>query len=173
MIQHIASFFRAINANSHPGDIAHAAALGLFLAILPKNNLTFTFLFFLSIFIRINKGAFFISFILFGFITPFMDVLINNIGFWAVQLPFLRPIFIMLENIPFAALFKLSNTMVLGGIIWGLALYTPVYILTRIITAKYRKYMQPSVGNVKGAGILGKIPLLRHLTKISEIKDNF
>ena len=172
MIKYVTSFFRAINANTHPGDIAHAVALGLFLAILPKNNLTFTFLFFLSIFIRINKGAFFISFILFGFVTPFMDVLINNIGFWAVQLSFLRPIFIALENIPFVALFKLSNTMVLGGIIWGLILYIPVYILTRIIIAKYRKYMQPAV-NVKGVGLLGKIPLLRHLTKISDIKDNF
>ena len=172
MIKYVTSFFRAINANAHPGDIAHAVALGLFLAILPKNNLTFTFLFFLSIFIRINKGAFFISFILFGFVTPFMDVLINNIGFWAVQLLFLRPIFIALENIPFVALFKLSNTMVLGGIIWGLILYIPVYILTRIIVAKYRKYMQPAV-NVKGVGLLGKIPLLRHLTKISDIKDNF
>lgn len=173
MIKYVTSFFRAINANSHPGDIAHAVALGIFLAILPKNNLTFTFLFFLSIFIRINKGAFFISFILFGFISPFMDILINNIGFWAVQLNFLRPLFIILENIPFVALFKLSNTMVLGGIIWGLILYIPIYILTRIIVAKYRKYMQPSVGNVKGAGLLGKIPLLRHLTKISDIKDNF
>ena len=172
MIKYVTSFFRAINANAHPGDIAHAVALGLFLAILPKNNLTFTFLFFLSIFIRINKGAFFISFILFGFVTPFMDVLINNIGFWAVQLLFLRPIFIALENIPFVALFKLSNTMVLGGIIWGLILYIPVYILTRIIIAKYRKYMQPAV-KVKGVGLLGKIPLLRHLTKISDIKDNF
>ncbi|UYT09056.1 DUF2062 domain-containing protein [Treponema denticola] len=172
MIKYVTSFFRAINANAHPGDIAHAVALGLFLAILPKNNLTFTFLFFLSIFIRINKGAFFISFILFGFVTPFMDVLINNIGFWAVQLLFLRPIFIALENIPFVALFKLSNTMVLGGIIWGLILYIPVYILTRIIIAKYRKYMQSAV-NVKGVGLLGKIPLLRHLTKISDIKDNF
>ena len=172
MIKYVTSFFRAINANAHPGDIAHAVALGLFLAILPKNNLTFTFLFFLSIFIRINKGAFFISFILFGFVTPFMDVLINNIGFWAVQLLFLRPIFIALENIPFVALFKLSNTMVLGGIIWGLILYIPVYILTRIIIAKYRKYMQPAV-NVKGVGLLGKIPLLRHLTKISDIQDNF
>ena len=172
MIKYVTSFFRAINANAHPGDIAHAVALGLFLAILPKNNLTFTFLFFLSIFIRINKGAFFISFILSGFVTPFMDVLINNIGFWAVQLSFLRPIFIALENIPFVALFKLSNTMVLGGIIWGLILYIPVYILTRIIIAKYRKYMQPAV-NVKGVGLLGKIPLLRHLTKISDIKDNF
>ena len=101
-----------------------------------------------------------------------MDVLINNIGFWAVQLSFLRPIFITLENIPFAALFKLSNTMVLGGVIWGLILYIPVYILTKIIVAKYRKYMQPAV-NVKGVGLLGKIPLLRHLTKISDIKDNF
>ena len=172
MIKYVTSFFRAINANAHPGDIAHAVALGLFLAILPKNNLTFTFLFFLSIFIRINKGAFFISFILFGFVTPFMDVLINNIGFWAVQLSFLRPIFIALEKIPFVALFKLSNTMVLGGIIWGLILYIPVYILTRIIIAKYRKYMQPAV-NVKGVGLLDKIPLLRHLTKISDIKDNF
>ena len=172
MIKYVTSFFKAINANAHPGDIAHAVALGLFLAILPKNNLTFTFLFFLSIFIRINKGAFFIAFILFGFVTPFMDVLINNIGFWAVQLSFLRPIFIALENIPFVALFKLSNTMVLGGIIWGLILYIPVYILTRIIIAKYRKYMQPAV-NVKGVGLLGKIPLLRHLTKISDIKDNF
>ncbi|UTC82495.1 DUF2062 domain-containing protein [Treponema denticola] len=172
MIKYVTSFFRAINANAHPGDIAHAVALGLFLAILPKNNLTFTFLFFLSIFIRINKGAFFITFILFGFVTPFMDVLINNIGFWAVQLLFLRPIFIALENIPFVALFKLSNTMVLGGIIWGLILYIPVYILTRIIIAKYRKYMQPAV-NVKGVGLLGKIPLLRHLTKISDIKENF
>ncbi|UTC87637.1 DUF2062 domain-containing protein [Treponema denticola] len=172
MIKYVTSFFRAINANAHPGDIAHAVALGLFLAILPKNNLTFTFLFFLSIFIRINKGAFFISFILFGFVTPFMDIIINNIGFWAVQLSFLSPIFIALENIPFVALFKLSNTMVLGGIIWGLILYIPVYILTRIIIAKYRKYMQPAV-NVKGVGLLGKIPLLRHLTKISDIKDNF
>ena len=172
MIKYVTSFFRAINANAHPGDIAHAVALGLFLAILPKNNLTFTFLFFLSIFIRINKGAFFIAFILFGFVTPFMDVLINNIGFWAVQLSFLRPIFIALENIPFVALFKLSNTMVLGGIIWGLILYIPLYILTRIIIAKDRKYMQPAV-NVKGVGLLGKIPLLRHLTKISDIKDNF
>ena len=171
MIKYVTSFFKAINANAHPGDIAHAVALGLFLAILPKNNLTFTFLFFLSIFIRINKGAFFICFILFGFVTPFMDVLINNIGFWAVQLSFLRPIFIALENIPFVALFKLSNTMVLGGIIWGLILYIPVYILTRIIIAKYRKYMQPAV-NVKGVGLLGKIPLLRHLTRISDIKDN-
>jgi len=172
MIKYVTSFFRAINANAHPGDIAHAVALGLFLAILPKNNLTFTFLFFLSIFIRINKGAFFISFILLGFVTPFMDIIINNIGFWAVQLSFLRPIFVTLENIPFVALFKLSNTMVLGGIIWGLILYVPVYILTRIIIAKYRKYMQPAV-NVKGVGLLGKIPLLRHLTKISDIKDNF
>jgi len=172
MIKYVTSFFRAINANAHPGDIAHAVALGLFLAILPKNNLTFTFLFFLSIFIRINKGAFFISFILLGFVTPFMDIIINNIGFWAVQLSFLRPIFVTLENIPFVALFKLSNTMVLGGIIWGLILYVPVYILTRIIVAKYRKYMQPAV-NVKGVGLLGKIPLLRHLTKISDIKDNF
>ncbi|WP_024470031.1 TIGR03546 family protein [Treponema pedis] len=172
MIKYVTSFFKSVNANAHPGDIAHAAALGLFLAILPKNNLTFTFMFFFTIFIRINKGAFFISFILLGFVTPLMDVLINRIGFWAVQLEFLRPVFILCENTPFVGLFKLSNTMVLGGLIWGAVLYLPCYVIIRIIVAQYRKYMQPAMSGVKGSGLISKIPLLRHLTKISDIKDS-
>ncbi|NVP24061.1 TIGR03546 family protein [Treponema phagedenis] len=173
MIQYVASFFKSINANNHPGDIAHAVALGLFLAILPKDNLTFVFLFFFTFFIRVNTGAFFISFILLGFLTPFLDVLINRIGFFIVPLQFLRPGFILLENTPFIALFKLSNTMVAGGIVLGLILYVPCYMLTRFLVGKYRKHMQPSVSDIKGSGFISKIPLLKHLVKISELKEKF
>lgn len=171
MIKYVTSFFQSLNTNSHPGDIAHAVALGLFLAILPKNNLTFTLLFFLSIFMRINKGAFFLSFVLLGFVTPFMDVLINRIGFWAVELQFLRPMFLFLENTPFLAFFKLSNTMVLGALIWGIILYVPCYAIVRFLAGKYRACMQPSVAGIRGAGLISKIPLLRHLTKISDLKE--
>lgn len=173
MIKYVTSFLKSLNANAHPGDIAHAVSLRLFLAILPKNNLTFTFLFFFSIFIRINKGAFFIAFIFLGFITPLMDILINRIGFWAVQLEFLRPVFIWCENTPFIGLFKLSNTMVLGGLIWGTLLYIPCYFVIRLSIAQYRKYLQPSFSSIKkGTGLISKIPLLRHITKISDIKDS-
>lgn len=174
MIQYVASFFKSLNANANPGDIAHAVSLGLLLAILPKNNLTFTFLFFFTLFIRINKGAFFIAFILLGFITPFMDILINRIGFWAVQLQVLRPMFLWCENTPFIGLFKLSNTMVFGGLILGALLYIPMYMLMLLLISEHRKYMQPSLkATGKRAGLFAKIPLLKKLSKISYLKDSF
>ena len=39
MFKYIKSFFSALNANAHPGDIAHAVAMGLLLAAIPKGNL--------------------------------------------------------------------------------------------------------------------------------------
>ncbi len=167
MIKYIVKFFTALNANSHPGDIAHAVCLGLLLAILPKGNLTFPFLFFLSLFIRMNKGAFFVSFILLGFVTPSFDPLINQTGFWAVPQEILRPAFIWMENTPFVAAFKLSNTMVFGGLIWGLLLYLPVYILVRVLVAEYRKYLQPKLKKLKVFSFLSKIPLLKKAGKLS------
>ena len=82
MFKYLMRFIKALNANSHPGDIAHAVALGLLLALVPKGNLLWPFLFILAMFIRMNKGAFFLSFILFSFIVPFADVPVERFEIW-------------------------------------------------------------------------------------------
>ncbi|MEL3909030.1 MAG: hypothetical protein P1P64_08515 [Treponemataceae bacterium] len=74
MVQYVFSFFSSLNKNSHPGDIAHGVALGLLLAIMPKNNLLWPALFVFTIFIRINKGAFFLSLIFLGFLAHFGQI---------------------------------------------------------------------------------------------------
>lgn len=171
MIQYAASFFKAMNTNSHPGDIAHAACLGLLLAMLPKNNLTFTFLFFLTIFIRVNKGFFFISFILLGFVTPFADELINKTGYWVLSLEFLKPVFTFFYQTPFLGLFKLTNTMVAGALMLSLAFYIPVYFIVRFLTVQYRKYIAPKLFGGSKTGFIYKIPLLGHLVKLFELAN--
>ncbi|MEL3908791.1 MAG: TIGR03546 family protein [Treponemataceae bacterium] len=174
MLHHVFSFFSSLNRNAHPGDIAHAVALGLMLAILPKDNTLWIALFAFSIFIRMNKGAFFLSFIFLGFITPFWDVLIERLGFWVLSLPFLQNFYAMLDKIPFVGLTKFYNTMVAGGLLLGLILYIPVYILTRLLVRLYRAKVQPKferVGESKAAGFVGKLPILRHLKKVQDIKD--
>lgn len=171
MIQYAVSFIKAMNQNSHPGDIAHAACLGFLLAMLPKNNLTFTFLFFLTIFIRVNKGFFFICFILLGFVTPFADTVINKTGYWILSLDFLKPVFTFFYQTPFLGLFKLTNTMVAGALFLSLILYIPIYILVRFLTAQYRKFISPKLFGNSKSGFIYKIPLLRHLTKLSNISN--
>ncbi|MEL3904601.1 MAG: TIGR03546 family protein [Treponemataceae bacterium] len=174
MIQYVFSFFSSLNRNAHPGDIAHGVALGLILAILPKNNLLWPALFAFSIFVRMNKGAFFLSFIFFGFITPFWDVTIERLGFWVLSQPNMQSIYTTLDKIPFVGLTKFYNTMVAGGLLLGLILYVPVYIAVRLLVRLYRTKLQPKFAPLedsKASGFLSKIPLLRHLGKIQEVKD--
>lgn len=177
MLNYVHSFFSALNRNSHPGDIAHAVALGFLLAIMPKNNLLWPAVFAFSIFLRINKGAFFLSFIFLGFLTPFMDVLIDRLGFWFLSLPALHGFYATLDTIPFVGLTKFYNTMVTGGLILGLILYVPVYFLVRFLVKLYRTKALPTVRytkeDSKAAGFLSRLPVLRHLEKIFKIKDLF
>jgi uncharacterized protein (DUF2062 family) len=45
VFKYIKTFFTALNANAHPGDVAHGVAIGLLLALVPKGNLLWFFLF--------------------------------------------------------------------------------------------------------------------------------
>jgi uncharacterized protein TP_0480 len=174
MLQYVFSFFSSLNKNAHPGDIAHGVALGLMLAILPKNNLLWPALFAFSIFVRMNKGAFFLSFIFFGFISPFCDVLIERLGFWVLSLQALHGLYATLDTIPFVGMTKFYNTMVAGGLLFGLILYVPVYIIVRLLVRLYRTKVQPKFSKIEGSksfGVLSKIPILRHLEKIKDVKD--
>lgn len=173
MLNNIISFVKSLNTNSNPADIAHGVSIGLLLAILPKNNLLFTFLFFLTFFIRVNKGAFFLCFILAGFVTPFMDFFINSLGFFIIPKDILRPLFLFFENTPFLGLFKLSNTMVAGGLVLGLLLYLPVYFIVKFMVGKYRKLVKSEVSAISGSGLFSKIPVLKHVFKLSGVKDKF
>lgn len=174
MFNYVFSFFSSLNKNSHPGDIAHGVALGLLLAIMPKDNLLWPILFVFSLFIRSNKGAFFLSLILLGFLTPFLDVVIERLGFFLLSLEFLQSFYIMLDKIPFVGLTKFYNTMVAGGLLLGLILYIPTYAISRFLVYQYRKHFQSKMAKFtesKFSAIVGKLPFLKHLSKVEDIKD--
>ena len=54
MFAPIVKLFKSLNTNSHPGEIAHAVAIGMVLGFMPKNNVLWYILFVCFLFIRIN-----------------------------------------------------------------------------------------------------------------------
>ena len=163
MLKYIKKFFMALNANAHPGDIAHAASLGLLLAFVPKANLLWVFLFFLTIFIRVNKGAFFLSLILLSFIVPFADVATETVGFAVLSFTPLHGLFGVLYQTPFVGLTRFNNTMVMGGLVMGLIAYAPMYALSRAFVTWYRKIVQPKIVNSKIAKAIANLPLIKQI----------
>lgn len=169
MFKYIKKFLQALNANAHPGDIAHAAALGLLLAFVPKANLLWAFLFFLTIFIRVNKGAFFLTLILLSFVVPFADVATEALGFAVLSFKPLSGIFAVLYQTPFLGLTRFNNTMVTGGLVMGLIAYVPMYALSRSFVSWYRKTLQPKIANSKIVKVLSNLPLIKQIMNAPDV----
>ncbi len=163
MFRYIKSFFLALNANAHPGDIAHGVSLGLFLAMVPKGNLLWPILFLFILFVRVNKGAFFLSLVLLAFLVPFADVAVEAVGYGLLTLPFLQGTYESIHAVPFAGLTRFNNSMVAGGIAAGLILYFPVYALVRLIVDAYRKVLQPKIANSRVYKVFANLPFVKQI----------
>jgi uncharacterized protein (TIGR03546 family) len=169
MIKYIRSFFVSLNANAHPGDIAHGAALGLLLALVPKGNLLWAFLFILTMFIRVNKGALFLTLILFGFVVPLLDPVLESLGFIILGIGPLQGFYGVLYGIPFMGWTRYNNTMVAGSLSAALVLYVPAYLLFRVLVAAYRKHILPAIRKSKIVHVLSNLPLIKQLLAAPEI----
>jgi uncharacterized protein (TIGR03546 family) len=170
MLGYLAKLIKALNSNAHPGEIAHAASLGLLLAFVPRANALWVFLFVLTLFLRINKGAFFLTLILFSFVVPLADRYTEAVGLWALTQPTLQDTFTMLYETPFMLLTRFNNTVVFGGLVVGLGCYIPFYIVSRLGVRLYRKTLQPKLAQSKIVKTLTKVPLVQTLVLAGDVK---
>ncbi|MDR2898575.1 MAG: TIGR03546 family protein [Spirochaetaceae bacterium] len=171
MFKYIKQFFNSLNANAHPGDIAHSVSMGLLLALIPRANLLWVFLFCLSLFVRINKGTLFISLILLSFAVPYGDIWIERLGEYVLSYEPLGSIYTILYDTPFVIFTRFNNTMVAGGFVAGLALYIPVYVLFRVLVVQYRKVLQPRIAGSKLVQLFYKLPLVKQIVNAPSAED--
>lgn len=163
MFKYIKGFLRALNANAHPGDIAHAAAMGLLLALVPRGNLLWVLLFSLLLFVRVNKGAMFLALILLSFATPLLDGLLDSLGYAILTLQAAQPLYTSLINVPFLGLTRFNNTLVAGSLAAGIIAYGPAYFLVRFLVGLYRDKLQAKIVNSKAYKILCNLPIIKQI----------
>jgi len=152
--------FRALNANANPGEIAHAFSIAMLLGLLPKNNLLWYLLFVFFLFVRINKGAYFLLLILFSMLAPLGDPIFNSVGYKVLTLPALEGAFSTLIEIPFVGFTRFNNTIVMGSLIAGIILYIPVYILGRIFVKQWRTVIASRIRKNPIMKAFYKLPLV-------------
>lgn len=167
MIRYIVKMFRALNANANPGEIAHAVSIALLLAFLPKNNLLWYILFVFFLFVRINKGAYFLLLILFSMCASAFDPIFDSVGYKILTLPALEGTFSTLIEIPFAGFTRFNNTIVMGSLICGIILYIPAYIAGRAFVKIWRTVIASRIRKNPVMKAFYKLPLVdkfRNLT---------
>lgn len=167
MIGYIIKMFRALNANANPAEIAHAFSIGFLLGIMPKNNVLWYLLFIFFLFVRINKGAYFLLMILFSFLAPLFDPLFNSFGYIILEFEPLVPFFSKIIDIPFVGFTRFNNTIVMGSFVAGIILYIPMFILGRLFVSLWRSTIAPKIRQNPVMKAFYKIPFVGKIRSIA------
>ena len=149
-----------MNANVNPGEIAHAFSCGILLGLMPKNNLLWYLVFVFILFIRINKPMYLIMTLIASTFAPVLDGLFDTIGYAFLTIPSLSGFFGTLLEIPFVGFTKFNNSVVMGSLLFGLAIYIPMYVLGRILVFLWRKHIAQLVRKTKLSKAIAKIPVV-------------
>ena len=163
VVQQIFGFFKSLNSNSNPGEIAHAAAIGVLLGMVPKNNMLWYGLFIFFLFVRINKGVYFLVILGMSLIVSRFDVFFDSLGYYILTLDAAKPYYTKLLDIPFVAFTNFNNTIVMGSLVTGLVMYIPVYLVARFIIWLWRRIIAPKITSSKVWIAFKKLPFVEKL----------
>lgn len=160
MLKFIIKLLKALNSNRHPGEIAHAVCCGLILGFLPKSNLTWYVITFLFLFLRINKVTLTLLTTAFSFLAPAFDAFFDRIGYAILTWEPVASFFAGALELPGFHFLKLNNTIVMGSLVSGIALYLPMYGFTRLFIHVWRTWLVPALRKTKFVQVLSKMPLV-------------
>jgi len=139
----------ALHGGSDPRHLAAGFALGAALGLIPKGNL-FAVVFLLLFFaLRLNKG---LALLAAAFFTPLgyvVDGLAHSIGLALLKAPALAGLWTALYDLPVIPLTRFNNTVVLGNLVLGLALFAPLYFVFLRFVAWYAANLAAKVEKLK------------------------
>ncbi len=143
MLKWIANFFKALNANQNPAEIAHAFALGVMLGLMPKNNALWFLILVFFMFVRINKPAYLLTTLVVSYFAWMLDPVFSSIGYAILTLKPLEGLFAFLVDVPFVGFTKFNNTIVMGSFLFSLVVYIPLFFFGVFFVKFWRAKVAP------------------------------
>lgn len=129
LLQPVRLIVDALCANDSSRQLAWGIAVGMFLGLLPKGNLTALVLAGLLFSLRINLGAGLVSATAFSWLGMLLDGPAHRLGWQILSQPSLQPAFVWCYSLPLVPWSGLNNTVVVGQLAFGLYALYPVYWL--------------------------------------------
>ncbi|HCC47080.1 MAG TPA: hypothetical protein DEQ38_03040 [Elusimicrobia bacterium] len=124
----IRQFIKGLTSDTDPRQIGWGIALGFVIGLIPKANLTAQLLLVLLLALKVNIPMGLITMFLVSFVNPLFDKLTDPLGYALLTAEPLAPLWTALYNAPVLPWTGFNNTVLLGGLLAGAALFFPVYL---------------------------------------------
>lgn len=163
LLKLIAKIIITLNSNTSASQVAAGLASGLLFALLPAGNLLWMALFLAAFFSKAHYGMLMIASALFKLLVPLLAAPMDALGWLILTLPALQDVFTRLYNLPIAPLTRFNDTLVMGGLAAGLALWLPGFFAFRLLIRLYRRDLADKLAQSRLVLAIKKLPLIKTL----------
>jgi len=157
----------ALNTNRGVGEVAAAVAFGLLLALVPSGNLLWLALLLVTLLLKVNLAVELLFLALFKLAVPLVDPLLDRLGLAVLTTPALRPPYTALYNMPVVPFTRFNNSLVAGGLLAGVAVWLPAYLLFRTLVRLYRSRIKERIENSKLYKGFTRLPLVSRIVGLA------
>ncbi|MBU2573737.1 MAG: TIGR03546 family protein [Elusimicrobia bacterium] len=163
----IRQFIKGLTAETDPRQIGGGIALGFLIGLLPKANLTAQLLLVLLMALRVNLPMALMTMLAMTFINPLVDKLTDPIGYYLLSSQALYPLWTKLYNMPILPWTGFNNTVLLGGLVFGLVFMFPVYLAGKKFGVYYNETFKEKIMSSKTVKAMKASWLLDWYFKVS------
>ncbi len=129
-IKQLLSLKRAILGRREPHQLAWGLALGVWLGVVPYGNLVALAILLFILSVRVNHGMVAVTAVATSVIAAWFDAQTHAVGKYVLTHPQLTPQLSAAWQWPLVPWTDLNNTVVMGGVVVGLAAVVPAYLAT-------------------------------------------
>jgi uncharacterized protein (TIGR03546 family) len=130
-------------------QFAAGFAWGLLLALVPLGNFFWIVLLLISLFLRHSRLLSIAVMVIGKILLPLVVMPIDALGWAVLHIDALQPLFTSLYNMPFVPFTGFYNTLVAGGLVSGIVLWLPVYLLVFGLMSLSRNVLGPKFRSLK------------------------
>jgi len=158
MLGPVLKIFKALNSNARPWQLSLGVVFGMIVGLTPLYSLHNLAVVFLAFIINLNLGLMILSFVFFSGVAYLLDPLFHSIGLAVLTAPGLKAFWTQFFSCPVFLLGKLNNSIVMGSLLFSLALALPLFFLFNGVVGQYREQIQARLNKYP---ILGSLKIVK------------
>jgi uncharacterized protein (TIGR03546 family) len=132
-------------------QVAAGVAWGLLLALVPLGNFFWIVLLIAALFFRHRRILMLLVMAAGKLLMPLFVMPLDAVGWAVLHIDALQPLFTGLYNTPFVPFTRFNNTLVAGGLVCGLILWLPSYLIVFGLLTLVRKVLAPELRKLAAA----------------------
>ncbi len=141
LLKLLQSIIKTLNSDGTPGQVAMGMALGACLGLTPLVNVHNALVFALALILNVSLSGFFLGWTIAVPVGFLLDPLFHAMGTALLGAGALQGLWTWMYNVPGLPLTNFNNTVVLGSFVAWLVLLWPLFLLYRMLIARYRQHV--------------------------------